>query len=157
MKFSYRFNRNTDLIPFLHVNLSLCFVLREKLIRLQHENNMLKLAQEGSDNEKIALLQSLLEDANSRKNELETENRCTLHTIHYTLHTTHYTPYTTHYTLYTRGVKLKYPVGQNVKPEQSVKSRANIEQINLLIWTQTSFALTLNMEQASLITIQYII
>uniref|UniRef100_A0AAZ3RUF0 Protein Hook homolog 3 n=1 Tax=Oncorhynchus tshawytscha TaxID=74940 RepID=A0AAZ3RUF0_ONCTS len=49
--------------------------IREKLIRLQHENNMLKLAQEGSDNEKIALLQSLLEDANSRKNELETENR----------------------------------------------------------------------------------
>lgn len=37
---------------------------------------MLKLAQEGSDNEKIALLQSLLEDANRRKSELETENRC---------------------------------------------------------------------------------
>lgn len=36
---------------------------------------MLKLNQEGSDNERIALLQSLLEDANSRKNELETENR----------------------------------------------------------------------------------
>lgn len=36
---------------------------------------MLKLAQEGSDNEKIALLQSLLEDANRRKSELETENR----------------------------------------------------------------------------------
>uniref|UniRef100_A0A673ZIV0 Protein Hook homolog 3 n=1 Tax=Salmo trutta TaxID=8032 RepID=A0A673ZIV0_SALTR len=53
----------------------LCISLLEKLIRLQHENNMLKLAQEGSDNEKIALLQSLLEDANSRKNELETENR----------------------------------------------------------------------------------
>uniref|UniRef100_A0A8C7G499 Hook microtubule tethering protein 3 n=1 Tax=Oncorhynchus kisutch TaxID=8019 RepID=A0A8C7G499_ONCKI len=50
-------------------------VVLEKLIRLQHENNMLKLAQEGSDNENIALLQSLLEDANSRKNELETENR----------------------------------------------------------------------------------
>lgn len=49
--------------------------IRERLIRLQHENKMLKLAQEGSDNEKIALLQSLLEDANSRKNELETENR----------------------------------------------------------------------------------
>ncbi|KAL6097123.1 hook3 [Pungitius sinensis] len=48
---------------------------REHLIRLQHENKMLKLAQEGSDNEKIALLQSLLEDANRRKNELETENR----------------------------------------------------------------------------------
>uniref|UniRef100_A0A3B4APE7 Calponin-homology (CH) domain-containing protein n=1 Tax=Periophthalmus magnuspinnatus TaxID=409849 RepID=A0A3B4APE7_9GOBI len=49
--------------------------MREHLIRLQHENKMLKLAQEGSDNEKIALLQSLLEDANRRKNELETENR----------------------------------------------------------------------------------
>lgn len=48
---------------------------RERLIRLQHENKILKLNQEGSDNEKIALLQSLLEDANSRKNELETENR----------------------------------------------------------------------------------
>lgn len=52
-----------------------CCLLRERLIRLQHENKMLKLAQEGSDNEQIALLQSLLEDANSRKNELETENR----------------------------------------------------------------------------------
>ncbi|XP_024155178.1 protein Hook homolog 3 isoform X3 [Oryzias melastigma] len=49
--------------------------MREHVIRLQHENKMLKLAQEGSDNEKIALLQSLLEDANRRKNELETENR----------------------------------------------------------------------------------
>uniref|UniRef100_A0A4W3J6A9 Protein Hook homolog 3 n=1 Tax=Callorhinchus milii TaxID=7868 RepID=A0A4W3J6A9_CALMI len=48
---------------------------REKLIRLQHENKMLKINQEGSDNEKIALLQSLLEDANRRKSELETENR----------------------------------------------------------------------------------
>ncbi|XP_041666557.1 protein Hook homolog 3 isoform X3 [Cheilinus undulatus] len=49
--------------------------IREHLIRLQHENKMLKLAQEGSDNEKIALLQSLLEDSNRRNNELETENR----------------------------------------------------------------------------------
>ncbi|KAM3599941.1 uncharacterized protein V6R79_014134 [Siganus canaliculatus] len=49
--------------------------IREHLIRLQHENKMLKLAQEGSDNEKIALLQSLLEDSNRRKSELETENR----------------------------------------------------------------------------------
>uniref|UniRef100_A0A4W3J691 Hook microtubule tethering protein 3 n=1 Tax=Callorhinchus milii TaxID=7868 RepID=A0A4W3J691_CALMI len=49
--------------------------IKEKLIRLQHENKMLKINQEGSDNEKIALLQSLLEDANRRKSELETENR----------------------------------------------------------------------------------
>ncbi|KAK2816164.1 hypothetical protein Q7C36_022435 [Tachysurus vachellii] len=37
--------------------------IRERLIRLQHENKMLKLNQEGSDNEQIALLKSLLEDA----------------------------------------------------------------------------------------------
>ncbi|KAM4709171.1 protein Hook homolog 3 isoform 2-T2 [Discoglossus pictus] len=49
--------------------------IKEKLIRLQHENKMLKINQEGSDNEKISLLQSLLDDANRRKNELETENR----------------------------------------------------------------------------------
>uniref|UniRef100_A0A4W4HE84 Protein Hook homolog 3 n=1 Tax=Electrophorus electricus TaxID=8005 RepID=A0A4W4HE84_ELEEL len=49
--------------------------IRERMIRLQHENKMLKLNQEGSDNEQIALLKSLLEDANARKNELETENR----------------------------------------------------------------------------------
>ncbi|KAI4888350.1 hypothetical protein NFI96_032615, partial [Prochilodus magdalenae] len=49
--------------------------IRERLIRLQHENKMLKLNQEGSDNEQIALLKSLLEDSNARKNELETENR----------------------------------------------------------------------------------
>ncbi|KAF5909493.1 protein Hook 3 isoform X3, partial [Clarias magur] len=46
-----------------------------RFIRLQHENKMLKLNQEGSDNEQIALLKSLLEDANARKNELESENR----------------------------------------------------------------------------------
>lgn len=55
--------------------ISFSSALREKLIRLQHENKMLKINQEGSDNEKIALLQSLLDDANLRKNELETENR----------------------------------------------------------------------------------
>ncbi|XP_073807900.1 protein Hook homolog 3 isoform X4 [Danio rerio] len=49
--------------------------IRERMIRLQHENKMLKLAQDGSDNQQIALLQSLLEDANSRKSELEMENR----------------------------------------------------------------------------------
>ncbi|XP_064415232.1 protein Hook homolog 3 [Latimeria chalumnae] len=49
--------------------------IKEKLIRLQHENKMLKLNQEGSDNEKISLLQSLLDDAKLRKSELETENR----------------------------------------------------------------------------------
>ncbi|XP_055648966.1 protein Hook homolog 3-like isoform X2 [Falco peregrinus] len=49
--------------------------IKEKLIHLQHENKMLKLNQEDCDNEKITLLQSLLDGTNLRKNELETENR----------------------------------------------------------------------------------
>ncbi|XP_007901877.2 protein Hook homolog 1 [Callorhinchus milii] len=47
----------------------------EKFIRLQHENKMLRLQQEGSENERISSLQKLLDEANRRKNELETENR----------------------------------------------------------------------------------
>ncbi|XP_038650271.1 protein Hook homolog 1 isoform X1 [Scyliorhinus canicula] len=48
---------------------------REKFIRLQHENKMLQLHHEGSENERILALQKLLDDANRTKNELETENR----------------------------------------------------------------------------------
>ncbi|XP_078417322.1 protein Hook homolog 1 isoform X1 [Cetorhinus maximus] len=48
---------------------------REKFIRLQHENKMLQLQQEGSENERILVLQKLLDDANRTKNELKTENR----------------------------------------------------------------------------------
>ncbi|XP_051867885.1 protein Hook homolog 1 [Pristis pectinata] len=48
---------------------------REKFIRLQHENKMLQLQQEGSENERISILQKLLDEANRTKNELETENR----------------------------------------------------------------------------------
>ncbi|NXL54324.1 HOOK3 protein, partial [Podilymbus podiceps] len=55
--------------------------IKEKLIRLQHENKMLKLNQEGCDNEKITLLQSLLDGTNLRKNELETENRLVNHRL----------------------------------------------------------------------------
>ncbi|XP_033124508.1 protein Hook homolog 3-like isoform X2 [Anneissia japonica] len=49
--------------------------IREKMIRLQHENKMLKLQQTDSLDEKSQLLQSLLDDSNSRKNELESDNR----------------------------------------------------------------------------------
>ena len=45
------------------------------MIRLQHENKMLKLKQGETADEKSELLQSLLDDANARKNELESENR----------------------------------------------------------------------------------
>lgn len=48
---------------------------REKFIRLQHENKMLQLQQEGSENERMSILQKLLDEANRTKNELETENR----------------------------------------------------------------------------------
>ncbi|XP_022087313.1 protein Hook homolog 3-like isoform X2 [Acanthaster planci] len=49
--------------------------IREKIIRLQHENKMLKLKQGETTDEKTQLLQSLLDDADARKNELESENR----------------------------------------------------------------------------------
>ncbi len=51
------------------------FIFREKLIRLQHENKMLKLQAGENQDEQGQLLQSMLDDANARKNELESENR----------------------------------------------------------------------------------
>ncbi|XP_068449176.1 protein Hook homolog 1 isoform X3 [Clinocottus analis] len=48
---------------------------REQFIRLQHENKMLRLQQEESEREKIADLQSQLEEAHKTRSELDTENR----------------------------------------------------------------------------------
>ncbi|XP_075615370.1 protein Hook homolog 1 isoform X2 [Balearica regulorum gibbericeps] len=48
---------------------------REMFIRLQHENKMLLLQQEGSENERIAELQEQLEQKHRTVNELETEKR----------------------------------------------------------------------------------
>ncbi|XP_015275160.1 PREDICTED: protein Hook homolog 1 [Gekko japonicus] len=48
---------------------------REMFIRLQHENKMLHLQQEGSENERISELQDKLEQKHRTINELETENR----------------------------------------------------------------------------------
>ncbi|XP_072537866.1 protein Hook homolog 1 [Salminus brasiliensis] len=48
---------------------------REKFIRLQHENKMLRVQQEDSENERIAELQVHLEDARRARSELDTENR----------------------------------------------------------------------------------
>ncbi len=69
---------------------------------------MLKLSQEGSDNEQIALLQSLLEDANSRKNELETENRS--HTRTRTHTHTHSNKHTHHIETYRGFVDVSVPL-----------------------------------------------
>ncbi|KAL7985031.1 hypothetical protein Chor_003601 [Crotalus horridus] len=55
---------------------------REMFIRLQHENKMLHLQQEGSENEQIAGLQEKLEQKNRMINELETENREKLNEVH---------------------------------------------------------------------------
>ncbi|XP_041475501.1 protein Hook homolog 3-like isoform X2 [Lytechinus variegatus] len=49
--------------------------VREKMIRLQHENKMLKMKQGETADEQTQLLQSLLEDSNARKSDLESENR----------------------------------------------------------------------------------
>ncbi|XP_014700142.1 protein Hook homolog 1 [Equus asinus] len=48
---------------------------REVFIRLQHENKMLRLQQEGTENERIEELQEQLEQKHRRMNELETEQR----------------------------------------------------------------------------------
>ncbi|XP_075472119.1 protein Hook homolog 1 [Ascaphus truei] len=48
---------------------------REVFIRLQHENKMLRVQQEASENERIAELQGQLEDKQRKMSELETENR----------------------------------------------------------------------------------
>ncbi|KAE8609742.1 hypothetical protein XENTR_v10011897 [Xenopus tropicalis] len=48
---------------------------REMFIRLHHENKMLRLQQEGSENQKITDLQTQLEEKQRKMSELETENR----------------------------------------------------------------------------------
>ncbi|KAM9243226.1 protein Hook homolog 1 [Dugong dugon] len=48
---------------------------REVFIRLQHENKMLRLQQEGTENERIEELQEQLEQKHRKMNELETDQR----------------------------------------------------------------------------------
>ncbi|XP_005923256.1 protein Hook homolog 1 [Haplochromis burtoni] len=48
---------------------------RDKFIRLQHENKMLRVQQEEYEREKIASLQAQLEEAHKTRSELDTENR----------------------------------------------------------------------------------
>ncbi|KAK3516502.1 hypothetical protein QTP70_019886 [Hemibagrus guttatus] len=48
---------------------------REKFIRLQHENKMLRVQQDDSENERITELQIQLEEARRSRSELETEKR----------------------------------------------------------------------------------
>ncbi|XP_060072280.1 protein Hook homolog 3-like isoform X1 [Ylistrum balloti] len=55
--------------------LSLPPEVKEKMLRLEHENKILKLRTSNDDSEQAPMLQSMLDDANARKNELETELR----------------------------------------------------------------------------------
>ncbi|XP_056895029.1 protein Hook homolog 1 isoform X1 [Takifugu flavidus] len=48
---------------------------REKFLRLQHENKMLRVQQEECEREKIAALEAQLEEAHKAQSELDTENR----------------------------------------------------------------------------------
>ena len=50
---------------------------REKFIRLQHENKMLRVQQEEYERENITALQLQLEEAHKTRSELDTENRWT--------------------------------------------------------------------------------
>lgn len=54
---------------------TLLFNIREVFIRLQHENKMLRLQQEGTENERVGELQEQLEQKHRKVNELETEQR----------------------------------------------------------------------------------
>uniref|UniRef100_A0A8C2ZYC6 Hook microtubule-tethering protein 1 n=1 Tax=Cyclopterus lumpus TaxID=8103 RepID=A0A8C2ZYC6_CYCLU len=63
---------NTD-----SVNAMCVCVCVEQFIRLQHENKMLRVQQEECEREKIAALQSQLEEAHKTRSELDTENRST--------------------------------------------------------------------------------
>lgn len=55
--------------------LSMPPAIKEKLLRLEHENKMLKLQNSGESSEQSEVLQTMLDDANARKNELETDLR----------------------------------------------------------------------------------
>ena len=45
------------------------------MLRLEHENKMLRLHEGGDTGEQTQVIQTMLDDANVRKNELETELR----------------------------------------------------------------------------------
>jgi len=49
--------------------------IKEKLVRLEHENKMLRLNQRGPDDEKLSVVQSLLDEVTQRANQFCMENR----------------------------------------------------------------------------------
>ncbi|XP_069694315.1 protein Hook homolog 3-like [Periplaneta americana] len=49
--------------------------IKEKLVRLQHENKMLRLNQRGPEDDKLSMVQALLDESTQRVNQLRMENR----------------------------------------------------------------------------------
>ena len=48
---------------------------REKLVRLRHENKILRLNQRGPDEDKLSMVQALLDESYRNMNQLRMENR----------------------------------------------------------------------------------
>lgn len=51
------------------------FIYRQKLVRLQHENTMLKINQKGPEEDEISVLQTVLDNTRQQYNELRLDNR----------------------------------------------------------------------------------
>lgn len=51
------------------------YIYRQKLVKLQHENTMLKMNQKEPEEDKISVLQSLLDNTRQQYNELRLDNR----------------------------------------------------------------------------------
>jgi hypothetical protein len=64
-----------------HITIVIKFSCREKLVRLEHENRMLRLNQRGPDDEKLSVVQSLLDESTQRANQFCMENRWGILTV----------------------------------------------------------------------------
>jgi protein HOOK3 len=49
--------------------------IRERMLRLQHENKMLRMNQRGPDDDKLSMLQTLLDESKQRESQPCMENR----------------------------------------------------------------------------------
>ena len=65
----------------MRITIDTKFSCREKLVRLEHENKMLRLNQRGPDDEKLSVVQSLLDESTQRVNQFCMENRWEILTI----------------------------------------------------------------------------
>ena len=74
MIYSYKFTGGHRILSFIYF-LSCELIFRERILRLQHENKLLKLQRSSTTQEETELIQTQLEDATARNSELESELR----------------------------------------------------------------------------------